>query len=258
VSPDDDHGPSAVDTSADRVIRIPEAEQRPAEQRPAEQRPTERLPAAPPKREPVGSPIVTRSGAPWIVAFVLVLMAALGLFMIVLAPRDAPAPPTVAAVPGVTIAGGAGEPLTPLAGTALALQTPDALRTHTVNAGGDNDLLALSQSGLGSVSRFDGAPVTADGVTVDTAFSDTVFSVTSPTGGELVVLVPYTVGTRDLLVLAENEEVVFNGTLMPVPDDLSGFIGPEAAAVAARTGSYIVAVPENIRVIPADDGSLVA
>jgi hypothetical protein len=236
VSPDDDHGHSAVDTSTERIIRIPEAEQ---------------PPAAPPRREPVRRRIVTRSRTPWIVAFALVLVAALGLFAIVLAPQDAPP----MAAPGPTVADGL---TTPLAGTALALPAPDALRTHTVNAAGDSDLLALSQSGLGSVARFDGAPVTADGVTVGTAFSDTVFSVTSPTGGELVVLVPSTVATRDLLVLAENEEVVFNGTLMPVPDDLGEFIGPEAAAVAARTGSYIVAVPENIRVIPANDGTLVS
>jgi hypothetical protein len=240
VSLDDDYGPSHVDTSTERIIRIPEAEEPPAA-------------PAPPRPRRARPPILTRSSTPWIVALALFLVAAFSLVLIVLAPRDATAPSTTPAASTATDAsGGAQAPLLP---NALALPVPDDLRTHTVNAGGDNDLLAMSQSGVGALSSLEGAPVTADGPTVGTVFSDTVFSVTSPSGGELVVLVPYARPSQGPLALSEGETVVFNGTLMPVPDDLSEFTGSEAAAVAARSGSYIVAIPENVLVVPTGDGT---
>jgi len=230
--------PTRVDAPTERVVRVPEATS--PEATSPEATSGELHPA--PERE--AGPLVTRSRAPWVAALALAMLAAVTLLALVIAPD-------LDAVPERSTGAGAEAPLVP-EGSGLTLRTPDTLRTHTVNAAGDQDLLALSASGVDSLERFEGAPVTADGVTVATAYSETVFTVSSPTGGQLVVLVPYEAGTR-VLTLAENEGLTFNGTLMPVLDDFGEFAGAEAGAVATGTGSYILAVPETIAVVPAAD-----
>jgi len=138
----------------------------------------------------------------------------------------------------------------PLAATApgsdLSIPVGHHLRTHTVNAAGDQDVLALAQGGSAALAPLIGSPVTADGVIVREVYDDNAFSVRSRTGAAMIVFVPDRGPTDVPLTLTPQRRVTFEGTLMAVPDDIAGIVGVEAAAVAERTGGYLVATPETL------------
>jgi hypothetical protein len=131
-------------------------------------------------------------------------------------------------------------------GADLGIPIARRFRSHTVNAAGDQDVLLLAKGGSAALAPLMGAPVTADGVIVRENYDDTAFSVRSRTGEAMIVYVPYRGPTDIALSLTAQRRVTFEGTLHPIPSDLSSIVGVDAAAVAARTGAYLVAVPESI------------
>jgi hypothetical protein len=131
-------------------------------------------------------------------------------------------------------------------GAVLGIPVPKRMRTHTVNAAGDQDVLSLAKGGPGSIARLIGAPVTGDGVIERGTYDGNAFSVRSRGGAAMIVYLPYRGPTDVAATLTPQRRVTFEGTLQPVPDDFASIVGVEAAAVAARTGAYIVAVPESL------------
>jgi hypothetical protein len=131
-------------------------------------------------------------------------------------------------------------------GAALAIPVGQRLRTRTVNAAGDQDVLILARAGSAALVPLMGAPVTADGVVVREIYDGTAFSVRSKDGEAMVVYVPSPGQSDVALSLNARGRVVFEATLQPVPSDFASIVGVDAAAVAARTGAYLVAVPESI------------
>jgi hypothetical protein len=118
-----------------------------------------------------GHTVVVPDAAPppvlWVMGFLVVIIAIAAVFVWALAPHNGTAP---SATPPVT------DTIQPISGVArgLALPAPDALRTHTVNVAGDQDLLALATS-PGALATYAGAPVTADGVEVTQLLGDRAF-----------------------------------------------------------------------------------
>ena len=172
----------------------------------------------------------------WVMGFLVVIVVIAAIFVWVLAPNGAE--PT-ATPPVETI-----EPVTGVA-SGLALAAPDALRTHTVNVAGDQDLLALATS-PGSLATYSGAPVTADGVEVTQLLGDRAFEVSNGAGGTMVVYLPYVIPNQVVVTLAQH--LTFVGSVSPTPDDLTAFAGSSAATAATPDGAYIIAVPESIHV----------
>ena len=173
----------------------------------------------------------------WVMGFLVVVIAIAAVFVWALAPHNGTAP---SATP-VT------DTIQPISGVArgLALPAPDALRTHTVNVAGDQDLLALATS-PGALATYAGAPVTADGVEVTQLLGDRAFEVSNGAGGTIVVYLPYGIPNQVFVTLAQH--VTFVGSVSPTPDDLTAFAGSSAATAATPDGAYIIAVPESIHV----------
>jgi hypothetical protein len=174
----------------------------------------------------------------WVMGFLVAIIVIAAVFVWVLAPHNGAEP---AATPPVT------DTIQPVTGvaSALALPAPDALRTHTVNVAGDQDLLALATS-PGALATYAGAPVTADGVEVTQLLGDRAFEVSNGAGGTMVVYLPYGIPDQVFVTLAQH--VTFVGSISPTPDDLTAFAGSSAAAAAAPDGAYIIAVPESIHI----------
>jgi hypothetical protein len=174
----------------------------------------------------------------WVMGFLVVIIAIAAVFVWALAPHNVP---ETGATPPVT------DTIQPVSGVArdLAIPAPEALRTHTVNVAGDQDLLALATS-PGAVASYAGAPVTADGVEVTQLLGDRAFEVSNGTGGTMVVYLPY--GLPDQVFVTLAQHVTFVGSVSPTPDDLTAFAGSSAAAAATPDGAYIIAVPESIHV----------
>jgi hypothetical protein len=131
-------------------------------------------------------------------------------------------------------------------GSDLSIPVGHQLRTHTVNADGDQDVLSIALGGPTALAPLIGSPVTADGVIVRETYDDNAFSVRSRTGAAMVVYVPDRGPTDVPLTLTPQRRVTFEGTLLAVPDDIARIVGVEAAAVAQRTGGYLVAIPETL------------
>jgi hypothetical protein len=168
----------------------------------------------------------------------VVIIAIAAVFVWAIAPHNVP---ETGATPPVT------DTIQPISGVArdLALPAPDALRTHTVNVAGDQDLLQLATS-PGAAASYAGAPVTADGVEVTQLLGDRAFEVSNGAGGTMVVYLPY--GLPDQVFVTLAQHVTFVGSVSPTPDDLTAFAGSSAAAAATPDGAYIIAVPESIHV----------
>ena len=125
------------------------------------------------------------------------------------------------------------------------VHAPDALRTHTLNVAGDQDLLALATS-PGALATSTGAPVTADGVEVTQLLGDRAFEVSNGAGGTMVVYLPYVISNQVVVTLAQH--LTFVGSVSATPEDLTAFAGSSAATAATPDGAYIIAVPESIHV----------
>ncbi len=173
----------------------------------------------------------------WVMGFLVAIIVIAAIVVWVLAPNGA----EPAATPPVT------DTIQPVTGVAsgLALPAPDALRTHTVNVAGDQDLLALAIT-PGALATYAGAPVTADGVEVTQLLGDRAFEVSNGAGGTMVVYLPYGIPDQVFVTLAQ--QVTFVGSVSPTPDDLTAFAGSSAAAAATPDGAYIIAVPESIHI----------
>ncbi len=173
----------------------------------------------------------------WVMGFLVAIIVIAAIVVWVLAPNGA----EPAATPPVT------DTIQPVTGVAsgLALPAPDALRTHTVNVAGDQDLLALSIT-PGALATYAGAPVTADGVEVTQLLGDRAFEVSNGAGGTMVVYLPYGIPDQVFVTLAQH--VTFVGSVSPTPDDLTAFAGSSATAAATPDGAYIIAVPESIHI----------
>jgi len=173
----------------------------------------------------------------WVMAFLVAIIVIAAIVVWVLAPNGA----EPATTPPVT------DTIQPVTGVAsgLALPAPDALRTHTVNVAGDQDLLALAIT-PGAIATYAGAPVTADGVEVTQLLGDRAFEVSNGAGGTMVVYLPYGIPDQVFVTLAQH--VTFVGSVSPTPDDLTAFAGSSAAAAATPDGAYIIAVPESIHI----------
>ena len=173
----------------------------------------------------------------WVMGALVVIIAIAAIFVWALAPHGA----EPAATPPVT------DTIQPVTGVAsgLALPAPDALRTHTVNVAGDQDLLALATT-PGAVAAYAGAVVTADGVEVTQLLGDRAFEVSNGAGGTMVVYLPYSISNEVVVTLAQH--LTFVGSVSPTPDDLTAFAGSSATAAATPDGAYIIALPESIHV----------
>jgi len=173
----------------------------------------------------------------WVMAFLVAIIVIAAIVVWVLAPNGA----EPATTPPVT------DTIQPVTGVAsgLALPAPDALRTHTVNVAGDQDLLALAIT-PGALATYAGAPVTADGVEVTQLLGDRAFEVSNGAGGTMVVYLPYGIPDQVFVTLAQH--VTFVGSVSPTPDDLTAFAGSSATAAATPDGAYIIAVPESIHI----------
>lgn len=197
-------------------------------------------PALSPRRRlaPAGS-----STAVWVIGFLVAMVVAVAIFILAIAPQDNGADGL-----GPTSTGGtdAIEPGTDVA-RGLALAAPDETRTHTVNVGGDQDLLTLAAKS-GTVDSFGGAPVTADGVEVTKLLGDRAFEVANPAGSTMVVYLPY--GIPGDVFVTLRQELTFVGSLSPSSEDLTTVAGASAATSAAGEGAYIIAVPESVHVVP--------
>jgi hypothetical protein len=200
--------------------------------------------AAPPPPPPVvrtRARALDRDSALFLIGFLLVMLVVVALFIWVFAPEPAtiePAPPVTPPVTDTI------EPDTNVA-RALALPAPEEMRTHTVTAAGDQDLLALATS-AGAVDSFGGATVTADGVEVTQLLGDRAFEVADPTGNTMVVYLPY--GTPNEVFVTIGQELTFVGSLSPTSEDLTVLADSTAATAAAAQGAFIIAVPESIHV----------
>ncbi len=216
---------------------------------------TERLVVVPPGRTivvpdaPRSGPAASARGrgisvgsdlAPWLIGFFVALGIAVAVFIWAVAPKDQQAsriatPVTDTIEPDTNVARG------------LALATPEATRTKTVNVNGGQDLLKLATD-AGSVDGFGGAPVTADGVEVTQLLGDRAFEVANPAGSTMVVYLPYGIPSDVFVTLGQ--ELTFVGSLSPSSEDLTTVAGASAATAAAGEGAYIVAVPESVHVVP--------
>lgn len=180
-------------------------------------------------------PSLTASIAPWMIFFAVGLIAAIALFALLLT-RD----PT-----------GEGTPPT-AEGRSSINATPnepelETFRTQTVNVDRGQDVMALAAN-PSSLVPFFGAPITADGVVVSEVFGPEAFTVTSPTGVEMLVYVAKQ-GEPEFVAVTPGQEITFLGTLMPVRDDFDYLVGPAAAPAARPVGAYLYAVPQTIRVV---------
>jgi hypothetical protein len=208
----------------ERVIRLPEA-------------PEEAL-----ERRELGFPssLLEDDGSRTWLLVTAVALALVVLCLLLALPGQGRAPTTAATI----------HPLPATApGADLAIPVGKRLRSQTVNAANDQDVLAIARGGPAALAPLVGAPVTGDGVLVRENYDGSAFSVRSRNGAAMIVYVPYAGQTDIALSLTAQRRVVFDATLQPVPPDLASLVGAEAAAVAARTGDYLVAVPESIHPI---------
>jgi hypothetical protein len=221
----EDHPGSLVDERPEIVVYIPEAE--------------ERQEAAPTVVEERPLPWIERKEAPWVVVAGAIALIALLALLPTRTIEVSAAPQPGRATTGV-------DPNAPT-WAALAVPVPESLRTHTANVNGSVDVLAVAAPGPGAAQSFVGAVTTADGPMVQQIFGDQAFFISSPTGATLVAFLPYQAG--DALIVSPGREVTFVGTLMPVPDDFTAMVGPEAASIGASTGVYVRVVPETLRIV---------
>ncbi|MGZ5344788.1 MAG: hypothetical protein ACXWF5_08870 [Actinomycetota bacterium] len=187
-----------------------------------------------------------RDRVPWLVPVALGLIVALvvGGLALILGQGD-PSPDDVSAQadpaqPGLTL------DAPPAAANAeLTIGTADSF-TSTIRVGDDEDLFGTLATDPGAGSRLGGAPVSGDAVVVQQIFGADAFSVISGTSGVPVLV--YLPGATDEIVafVPGVTRVLFVGTLHPMPADLGGFLGSEPASIAARSGAYVVAVPETV------------
>ncbi len=127
----------------------------------------------------------------------------------------------------------------------MSVPVPESYRTHTASVDGGVDALAIAE--LGAARSYVGSVATADGPRIQQIFSDHAFSFSSPTGATVVAFLPYQ--TVNASILARGEELIFIGTLMPVPDDFDAMVGAEAASVGGRTGVFVSVVPETLGIV---------
>jgi hypothetical protein len=204
----------------DRFIRLPEAE-----------------PEAEPRRRPLVPAFPEEDDGR---RYALIAAVAMGLVVLCL----------LLSLPGQGRSPQATPAFHPLAATApgsdLSIPVGHRLRSHTLNADGDQDVLAIAQGGPAALAPLIGSPVTADGAIVRETYDDNAFSVRSRTGAVMIVFVPDRGPTAVALTLTPGRRVTFEGTLLAVPDDIASIVGVEAAAVAQRTGGYVVATPETL------------
>jgi hypothetical protein len=188
--------------------------------------------------------VVHREGVPWQLSVALGLVVALVVVGVALMDEgssgiDAPAL-TDPARPADSL------DVPPAAPNAeLTIGTADSF-TSTIRVGDNQDLFGALAADLGASSLLGGAPVSGDAVVVQQVFGSDAFSVIPATGGVPVLV--YLPGATDELVgfVPGVTRVVFVGTLHPAPADLGSFLGSEPGSIAARSGAYVVAVPETV------------
>jgi hypothetical protein len=178
---------------------------------------------------------LTASIAPWMIFFAVGMIVVITLFALVLTrdPSGEGTPPTAEGQSSINATPNEPE-----------LET---FRTQTVNVDRGQDVMAMVANPSSLVPLF-GAPITADGVIVSEVFGPEAFTVTSPSGAEMLVYVAKQ-GEPEFVAVTPGQKITFLGTLMPVRDDFDFLVGPAAAPVAQSTGAYLYAVPQTIRVI---------
>lgn len=192
--------------------------------------------------------LALRDRLPWLLPTAIATVLLLGVLAFILS-RPSGDPATAAA--GDPVVEGPATPAStldvppPAPNAVLAIGSADSF-TSTVLADHDEDLLAALAADPSSAAGLGGAAVTGDAVVVQQVFGADAFSVSSPDGG--VPLLVYLPGATDELqgFVPGSTQVLFSGTLHPTPPDLGAFLGYEPASVAARTGAYVVAVPETV------------
>lgn len=209
--------------TADRVVYVPDAQPR----MPHADVPTD------------GRGIVFERGdrLPWIVAMILsVCVISLAAALVAVVTRD---PVVVTPTQGVGIV---------VAPRTTGVQT-GVLATFpaTVTVSGNQDLLSIARAGSTALLSLLGAPVTAEGTDVARVFGTESFSVRSATGAEMLVYVP-DVEPTTLLNIRPGDRVIFTGTILPA-SDLGGLVNTDAAALADRTGAYILVSAGAIRLV---------
>src|SRR5919106_1718736 len=171
-----------------------------------ERAPTEPIVRVPEARRPRRRrSSLTTSIAPWLIFFAVGMIVAVALFALLLTrnPSGDDTPPTAEGRSSINATPNEPE-----------LET---FRTQTVNVDRGQDVMAMAASSS-SLAPFFGAPITADGVVVSEVFGPEAFTVTSPTGAEMLVYVAKQ-GEPEFVAVAPGQEITFIGTLMQVRGD---------------------------------------
>jgi len=203
----------------DRVVYVPETESRSDERRGDIDR-----------RYEVD---LRRDGWPWIAATLGVISILLATAVVIAVTRR-PVVVATSPVSGIVL------PTTDV--PVVALTTTPA----TVSTASGQDVLALARAS--TIVGLTGQPVTATGPAVVRVFADEAFSVGSSTGVELLVFVP-DVEPSSLLNLKPGDRLVFTGTVVSSPSDLTGLLPTDALTLANQTGGYILASAGSIRIV---------
>jgi len=235
------HPPEQTVIDRDRTVVLDELE--PLERRPAD---TTVVTAIDRASATTTERVERRKSEPWFVPIALGLTVALvvGGLALILSDGDRSSN-DVSAQAAIARPADTLEPPPAAPNAELSIGTADSF-TSTIRVGDDEDLFGILATDLAAGSRLGGAPVSGDAGVVEQVFGADAFSVISGTSGVPVVV--YLPGATDELVgfIPGVTEVLFVGTLHPVPADLGAFLGSEPASIAARSGAYVVAVPETV------------
>ena len=191
--------------------------------------------------------VALRDRVPWVAPIAVGLIVALAVAGFALTPFGRSDPPTDR-VPSVA------DPVEPADRLAAPPAAPNAELTigtdesftSTIRVGLGEDLSSTLATDPAAGTRLGGAPVTGDAVAVQQVFGVDAFSVVPASSGAPVLV--YLPGATDELAgfVPGVTRVLFAGTLHPAPADLGTFLGSEPASIAARSGAYVVAVPETV------------
>ena len=190
--------------------------------------------------------IALRDPVPWLVPVALGLIVALVVAGVALTLSDGSAPSS-------NDASGLAGPKRPVDTLDAPPAAPNAELTignaesftSTIRVADGEDLFGILATDPGTGPRLGGAPVTGDAVVVQQVFGAEAFSVIPGSNGAPVLV--YLPGATDELAgfVPGVTRVLFAGTLHPTPADLGTFLGSEPASIA-RSGAYVVAVPETV------------
>lgn len=191
--------------------------------------------------------IALRDPVPWLVPVALGLIVALVVAGVAFTLSDGP-------VPSSNDVSGLADPTRPAdtldappaaPNAELTIGTAESF-TSTIRVADGQDLFGTLATDPGTGTRLGGAPVSGDAVVVQQVFGADAFSVIPASSGAPVLV--YLPGATDELAgfVPGVTRVLFAGTLHPAPADLGMFLGSEPASIAARSGAYVVAVPETV------------